>query len=99
MTASQLEISGLVKRFGGLTALNAVDLAIGQGELVGLIGPNGSGKTTLLNIVSGYYPADGGAIRHFGQPILGQAPHRLARRGIGRSFQITKLFKSVASQN
>ena len=95
MTAPQLEISGLVKRFGGLTALNAIDLSIRQGELVGLIGPNGSGKTTLLNVVSGYYPADAGAIRHSGRSILGKAPHQLARQGIGRSFQITKLFKRL----
>ncbi len=95
MTTPQLEISGLIKRFGGLTALNSVDLSIGQGELVGLIGPNGSGKTTLLNIVSGYYPADGGTIRHSGTSVLGKAPHQLARQGIGRSFQITKLFKRL----
>jgi branched-chain amino acid transport system ATP-binding protein len=95
MTAPQLEIAGLLKRFGGLTALNAVDLSIVQGELVGLIGPNGSGKTTMLNIISGYYPADGGAIRYYGQSLLGKSPHQLARRGIGRSFQITKLFKKL----
>lgn len=95
MTAPQLEVAGLVKRFGGLTALNAIDLSIAQGELIGLIGPNGSGKTTLINIISGYYPADGGAIRHAGHAILGEAPHRIARRGIGRSFQITKLFKRL----
>lgn len=95
MTAPQLEIAGLVKRFGGLTALNAVDLSIRQGELVGLIGPNGSGKTTLLNIISGYYPANSGTIRHSGKPILGKPPHQLARQGIGRSFQITKLFKRL----
>lgn len=95
MTVAQLEISALTKRFGGLTALKSVDLSVRRGELVGLIGPNGSGKTTLLNIVSGYYSADGGAIRHSGHPILGKPPHELARRGMGRSFQITKLFKRL----
>jgi ABC-type branched-subunit amino acid transport system ATPase component len=90
-----LEINGLVKRFGGLTALKAVDMTVREGELLGLIGPNGSGKTTLLNIVSGYYKADSGTIAYQGRAILGHTPHQLARIGIGRSFQITKLFKRL----
>jgi ABC-type branched-subunit amino acid transport system ATPase component len=90
-----LEINGLVKRFGGLSALKAVDMTVGEGELLGLIGPNGSGKTTLLNIVSGYYKADAGTIAYQGRTILGHAPHQLARIGIGRSFQITKIFKRL----
>lgn len=92
----QLEITGLVKRFGGLTALKSVDMTVAEGELLGLIGPNGSGKTTLLNIVSGYYKADEGAISFEGRPILGDAPHVLARAGIGRSFQVTKIFQRLS---
>ncbi len=91
----QLEVRGLVKRFGGLTALNNVEIAVRRGELVGLIGPNGSGKTTLLNIVSGYYKADEGAILFHDQPVLGQSPYQLARQGIGRSFQVTKIFRRL----
>jgi len=90
-----LEITGLVKRFGGLTALKNVNMNVGHGELVGLIGPNGSGKTTLLNIVSGYYKADEGGISYEGRAILGDAPHQLARMGIGRSFQVTKIFQRL----
>lgn len=90
-----LEINGLVKRFGGLTALKDVTMSVGEGELLGLIGPNGSGKTTLLNIVSGYYKADGGDIAYEGRSVLGDAPHQLARKGIGRSFQVTKIFQRL----
>lgn len=95
MTQAQLEIKDLVKRFGGLTALKGVEMSVERGELLGLIGPNGSGKTTLLNIVSGYYKADGGDIKYEGRSVLGDAPHRLARMGIGRSFQVTKIFRRL----
>ncbi|MDZ5696140.1 ABC transporter ATP-binding protein [Chelativorans sp. M5D2P16] len=93
--AEQLAIGGLTKSFGGLVALDAIDLRIARGELVGLIGPNGSGKTTLLNIVSGYYAANDGQVRYEGRAILGWAPHQLARIGIGRSFQVTKVFRRL----
>mgnify|MGYP000221119768 CR=1 FL=1 len=92
----QLEISGLTKRFGGLTALNHIDMAVDGGEMLGLIGPNGSGKTTLLNIVSGYYDANGGTLSYEGAPVLGRSPHELARLGIGRSFQVTKVFRRLS---
>jgi len=95
VTHKFLEINGLVKRFGGLTALKNIDMSVGEGELLGLIGPNGSGKTTLLNIVSGYYKADAGGISYEGRAILGDAPHQLARMGIGRSFQVTKIFQRL----
>ncbi|MBC6718275.1 ABC transporter ATP-binding protein [Aurantimonas sp. DM33-3] len=91
----QLIVRGLRKRFGGVVALNDIDLAVEAGELVGLIGPNGSGKTTLLNIVSGYYDADAGTIAYDGAPVAGLSPHRLARIGIGRSFQVTKVFRRL----
>lgn len=95
MTKKLLDINGLVKRFGGLTALKSIDMNVAEGELLGLIGPNGSGKTTLLNIVSGYYKADAGSIAYRGRGILGDAPHQLARIGIGRSFQVTKIFQRL----
>ncbi|MEO3429900.1 ABC transporter ATP-binding protein [Pelagibius sp. CAU 1746] len=91
----QLEIKQLTKSFQGLVALDAVDLSIEAGDLVGLIGPNGSGKTTMLNIVGGYYDASSGRVDFQGQRIDGKAPSALARLGIGRSFQVTKVFKRL----
>jgi ABC-type branched-subunit amino acid transport system ATPase component len=94
--STQLTVSGLTKRFGGLVALDHVDLAFDQGELVGLIGPNGSGKTTLLNVISGYYAPNAGSVHFSGRRIDGLAPNRLARLGIGRSFQVTKVFQRLS---
>lgn len=91
-----LAIRALRKSFGGLMALDDVDLDIESGQLVGLIGPNGSGKTTLINIISGYYEATGGDIRFDGRRILGKAPSDLARQGICRSFQLTKIFRRLS---
>ena len=82
-----LEIEGIEKRFGGVTALSGVTLAVAPGEILGVIGPNGSGKTTLLNIVGGQADADAGAVRFAGKHIGGLAPHRRAAAGIARSFQ------------
>jgi len=90
-----LTTEALSKTFGGLQALRSVDLAIAEGELIGLIGPNGSGKTTLLNIVGGYYHASGGRVLFDGKRIDGRSPSELARLGIGRSFQITKVFRRL----
>lgn len=94
MTA-QLAVSNLTMTFGGLVALNAINLEVKTGELVGLIGPNGSGKTTLLNIVGGYYSATAGRVTFEGRRIDGKTPTALARMGIGRSFQVTKVFKRL----
>lgn len=91
----QLDISNLSKNFGGLQALKGIDLCFQKGELVGLIGPNGSGKTTLLNIIGGYYDASGGEVTLEGRKINGLAPSKLARLGIGRSFQVSKVFKRL----
>ncbi|MFI5376129.1 MAG: ABC transporter ATP-binding protein [Candidatus Rokuibacteriota bacterium] len=90
-----LEIEGLMKRFGGFTALNGVSLHVKAGERFGLIGPNGSGKTTLINCVSGSLPVDSGHIRFDGREISGLPPHRRTRLGIVRSFQIPKPFFSM----
>jgi len=95
MAAALLEVDGLVKRFGGFTALNRVSLSVKPGERFGLIGPNGSGKTTLINCVSGALAADGGRIHFEGHDITTLAPHRRTRLGIVRSFQIPKPFTSM----
>jgi ABC-type branched-subunit amino acid transport system ATPase component len=93
--SAQLLIEEVAKRFGGVCALDSVSLEVEAGELIGLIGPNGSGKTTLLNIVSGYYDPDRGRVRFEGRRVDGHAPDRLARAGIGRSFQVTKVFRRL----
>jgi len=95
VAAALLEVEGVVKRFGGFTALNGVRLSVKAGERFGLIGPNGSGKTTLINCVSGVLPVNGGSIRFEGQEITGMPPHQRSRLGIVRSFQIPKPFTSM----
>jgi branched-chain amino acid transport system ATP-binding protein len=92
-----LETTGLVKRFGGVVAVNAVDLAIGEGQVFGLIGPNGAGKTTLINVISGHFRADGGMVRFAGSDVTGLRPDQLARRGIARTFQAIRLFKGLTA--
>ena len=93
-----LDVRGVVKRFGGVAALNSVTLDVAQGEILGLIGPNGAGKTTLLNCVSGVYAPDAGEIVYDGHSIGGMAPHRVARLGIGRTFQVVKPFGSMTAR-
>jgi branched-chain amino acid transport system ATP-binding protein len=95
MAGPLLEVQGLVKRFGGFTALNGVSLSVKAGERFGLIGPNGSGKTTLINCVSGVLPVNGGTINFDGREITGLPPHQRSRLGIVRSFQIPKPFASM----
>ena len=92
-----LEIRGLTKRFLGVTAVDAVDLAVEAGELVSLIGPNGSGKTTLFNCVTGYLPPDGGRVLFRGQDVTGAAAHRIARLGVGRTFQLVSVFPRLSA--
>jgi ABC-type branched-subunit amino acid transport system ATPase component len=89
---SLLEVRKLTKRFGGLTAVSGLDFDLGAGEILGLIGPNGAGKTTTFNIIAGTYAADEGEIRFAGEAILGLPPHRIARRGIMRTFQHNRPF-------
>jgi branched-chain amino acid transport system ATP-binding protein len=95
MAETLLEVDGLVKRFGGFTALNGVTLHVKRGERFGLIGPNGSGKTTLINCVSGSLRPDAGRIRFAGEDVTALPPHQRTQRGIARSFQIPKPFRSM----
>ena len=90
-----LEVAGLTKRFGGVVAVNAVDLAVAEGQVFGLIGPNGAGKTTLINLISGHFRADGGTIRFGGTDVSRLRPHQLAKCGIARTFQAIRLFKGL----
>jgi branched-chain amino acid transport system ATP-binding protein len=87
-----LVVEGLVKRFGGFTAVNKVSFKVDQGEILGLIGPNGSGKSTIFNMLSGTLPPSAGSIKFAGAEISGLAPHRIINRGIGRTFQIPRPF-------
>ncbi|MBI3636704.1 MAG: ABC transporter ATP-binding protein [Candidatus Rokubacteria bacterium] len=91
-----LELSGIGKKFGGLTVLDGVDLAVEAGSVHALIGPNGSGKTTLLNCVSGILRPDAGEIRFDGHRVDRERPHRRTRRGLGRTFQNIRLFAGLS---
>lgn len=90
-----LRIEGLTKRFGGFTAVDRVSTALDAGETVALIGPNGAGKTTFYNMVSGRMPPTEGRVLFKGRDIAGLPPHKIARLGISRSFQITNVFTEL----
>jgi branched-chain amino acid transport system ATP-binding protein len=87
-----MQIAGVTKRYGGLVALNNVSLELTQGEIIGLIGPNGAGKTTLVNVITGVQQSDEGEILFEGQRIDRTPAYQIARRGIGRTFQIVQPF-------
>ena len=86
----------IVKSFGGIKAVQGIDISIADRTLHALIGPNGAGKTTAFNLLSGMYPPDEGMVSLMGQPIAGHTPEEIARAGIGRSFQITNLFPALS---
>jgi branched-chain amino acid transport system ATP-binding protein len=90
-----LEASGIVKKFGGETALDGVDLNLGEQEILGLIGPNGSGKTTLVNCLSGFFPFDQGSVVLNGRRLTKASRVSRARGGISRTFQTPRLFKEL----
>jgi len=91
-----LEVAGVGKRFGGLTAVEDASLHVREGEIAALIGPNGAGKTTLFGIVAGFVAADRGSVRFAGEEILGLKPHVLARRGLVRTFQLVEPFAGLS---
>jgi branched-chain amino acid transport system ATP-binding protein len=90
-----LEVDDVYRSFGGIRAVNGVSLRVGRQEILGLIGPNGSGKTTLFNLLTGVYPPERGRVVFRGQDVTGWKPHRIARRGLGRTFQIPALFGNM----
>ncbi|MCQ3803607.1 MAG: ABC transporter ATP-binding protein [bacterium] len=90
-----LEARGVVKRFGGLTAVDQVDLSVGTGEMVGLIGPNGSGKTTLFDCLSRVLDIDAGSIGFNGADITRYRPHHVARLGMSRTFQLIRVYPEL----
>lgn len=90
-----LESRDLVKRFGGLVAVNEVSFTLERNTVLGLIGINGSGKTTVMNCVNGLYKADGGSISFDGEELIGRSPHEVTRLGIGRTFQVPRVFRRM----
>ncbi|MCZ7663174.1 MAG: ABC transporter ATP-binding protein [Thermoleophilia bacterium] len=93
---SLLEARSIGKSFGGVVALDGVDMELHEGEILGLIGPNGSGKTTLFNVLSGFYKPDRGSVRYRGRDITGWRPDRICRVGIGRTFQLIHPFETMS---
>ncbi|WP_340107400.1 ABC transporter ATP-binding protein [Pikeienuella sp. HZG-20] len=93
---SLLETTGLTRRFGGLTAVNAVDFTLQAGEIRALIGPNGAGKSTLVGLISGRIPADAGRVRLDGADITALPAHRRIRLGMAYTFQITSIFARLS---
>ena len=91
----ELEVRDVYKSFGGIQALNGVSFRIEGNELIGLIGPNGAGKTTLTNVLDGVYKPTGGQVWFKGERIDGLPPYEIARRGLGRTFQVTRAFRRM----
>lgn len=92
---SLLTVRGVTKSFGGLQVLRGVDLDVAKGSITGLIGPNGSGKSTLFDIVTRYQQCDAGEIVFSGESVLALAPHQVSRRGLIRTFQLTRIFPTL----
>ncbi len=95
--AAILQVRNLVKRFGGVSAVNGVSLSLEAGKIYGLIGPNGSGKTTLFNCITGIVRRDSGAVGFKGRRIDGLKPHQIFHRGLGRTFQIIRVFPELTA--
>jgi branched-chain amino acid transport system ATP-binding protein len=95
MTA--LELKGVSKQFGGLTAVNQIDLEMKTNSITAIIGPNGAGKTTLFNLITGIYKPDSGSIVMSGTSLINQKPNQIANLGIARTFQNIRLFKEMTA--
>jgi len=91
-----LEAENVSKHFGGVAALRGVSFHVDEGEIVGLIGPNGAGKTTLFNVICCVYPPDSGIVKFKGAKITGLRPHQICRKGIARTFQISRSFVNMS---
>jgi branched-chain amino acid transport system ATP-binding protein len=91
-----VECQSVTKRFGGVVALNNVSLHFKKGELVGIIGPNGAGKTTLFNVITGFEKPDSGAVYFKGENISGLRPHKIANKGVVRTFQVERPFSLMS---
>jgi len=90
-----LEVENLTKSFGGLIAVKGVSFTVEEGEIIGIIGPNGAGKTTLFNVITGYLKADSGTIKFRGENVTRLPPHKIANKGIARTFQIVRPFRHL----
>jgi neutral amino acid transport system ATP-binding protein len=90
-----LEVEDVVKRFGGIRAVNGATMNVSEGRITALIGPNGAGKTTLFNVLTGFYKGDRGSVSFQGNEILGEHPYEIARKGMVRTFQITKALAAM----
>src|SRR5947207_10752771 len=91
-----LELDKLSLAFGGLRALNELDLRVEEGEIVSVNGPNGAGKTSVFNVVTGVYDPTGGDVRFAGQSIAGREPYKITRAGVARTFQSLRLFLNMS---
>jgi branched-chain amino acid transport system ATP-binding protein len=92
-----LQVVGLMKHFGGVQAVNGVNLAVPEGDVRAIIGPNGAGKTTLFNLITGDLPHDAGQVRFLGEDVSGLPPQALCRRGMARTFQVTSIFRRLTA--
>ena len=92
-----LEVSGLSKNFGGLRAVQDLDFRVRAGEILGLVGPNGAGKTTVFNLINGVYLPNGGQILFQGEDLVGLKPHKIASKGIARTFQLATLYNNCSA--
>jgi branched-chain amino acid transport system ATP-binding protein len=91
-----LEVNGIIKRFGGLVAVNDLNLSLDKGQILGLIGPNGAGKTTAFNMISGFYKPDEGEVIFEGEKINGLRPDQICKLGLARTFQVVKPFPRLS---
>ena len=90
-----LELAGISMSFGGLVVIDGLDLVVNEHEIVSVIGPNGAGKTTLFNLITGIYSPTAGEIRLDGESLVGLPPHKIAQRGVARTFQTLRLFLNM----
>jgi branched-chain amino acid transport system ATP-binding protein len=91
-----LDVQGVTKRFGGLTAVNNVSFSVNEGQILSVIGPNGAGKSTLFKLIASFLPTTSGEVRFRGERISNLAPHIVARKGVVRTFQETTIFRSMS---